>query len=277
MAKSTCFTLSCCALALLWQGAAFAAPAAAPTAQQLPELVQQWLSLTRQQQQLQSQWQQEQPLLEQQLQLLNQEQQQLSATVHSQQGGQSQVSEQREQLAREQQQLEAEQQQLLATLSALRQQLQQLAPRLPPPLQQSWQAQLPALSANSATAIAAATASDDAAAQLQLVLSLLNQWHDFQKRIVVSKSTIELNGEQHLVSQLYLGVSYAWFISDDGRVKGIGHSQGSQWQWQLQPSLDGGAIAQAMAMYHKQQPAALLSLPFPVPGAALATSASPRQ
>ncbi|MFC3031684.1 DUF3450 family protein [Pseudoalteromonas fenneropenaei] len=237
------------ALMLLATPSGYATPAEA-----LPQLVEQWLNLSRQQQQLVTQWAQEKPALEQQLQLLKQEQQQLSGKVKVQQGGQSEVDSKRQSLITEQQQLEQQQQLLSSELIKHRQQLQQLASRMPPPLQASWQANLQTWQ-SSMEQLALAE-------QLQQVLAMYQQFRDFQKRIVVQQDVIELDGKQILVEQLYMGVSQAWFMTKDGSQIGIGAPKGTSWQWQQRDDIDVGALQQALAMYRKQQPAALVTLPY---------------
>ncbi|WP_462163690.1 DUF3450 family protein [Pseudoalteromonas xiamenensis] len=223
-------------------------------ADSMPNLVEKWLQLSAQQQRVESEWAAEKPLLEQQLQLLQQEFETLNRNVSSKQGGQSEVAQKRESLASEQQRLEKQQFELQSALKFHRKQLSQIVSRLPPVLQNAWNETLLKWQGD----ISAQTDAN----QLQDVLALYQQWADFQKRIVVHEAPIQLNGEEFMVDQLYVGVSQAWFISKDGKTTGVGAPKGTSWVWTAVNDLDTAALVSAIAMYRKQQPASLIQLPY---------------
>lgn len=222
-------------------------------ANEMPNLVKQWLNLSHQQQQLKQQWASEKPILEQRLQLLEQEKTLLSNKASSQQGGQTEVAQKREQLVSEQVRLESEQTKLHAALRFHRSQLAALVNRMPPPLAHEWRQVLE----NGALA----QADQSEAAQLQAILGLYQKWADFQKRIVVQEASIVLENDEVMVDQLYVGVSQAWFVSKDGSKVGIGSAQGTQWQWQVDERIEASTLKTAIAMYRKQQPSDFVTLP----------------
>ena len=58
---------------------------------------------------------------------------------------------------------------------------------------------------------------------------------EFNQRIAIHNTNMLLpsseGDSERLVNQIYLGLSQAWYISDDGEFYGIGRVEQSGWQW----------------------------------------------
>lgn len=223
-----------------------------PDTRQLDQLVQQWLTLEQQQHQLQQDWQLRKQSLQQGVSLLQAEQKQLQQLLQHNNKQHDAVDEKRTALLAQQQQLEQQQQQGASQISGLLQQVQQMQPQLPPPLQQLWQQELHNLPADA-----------DSSLQLQRLLFLLGKLAEFQQRLSLDEMTISTpQGQQVRVRQLYLGASQAWFSSADGSFTGIGYPASSGWTWQFDDTIDSAVVLQAIAMLEKRAQAELIRLPI---------------
>jgi hypothetical protein len=59
---------------------------------------------------------------------------------------------------------------------------------------------------------------------------------DFNKRIALHRTTMELqtvdnNTAKVLVTQIYMGISHGWYVSDDGSAYGYGKANTLGWTW----------------------------------------------
>ena len=115
-------------------------------------------------------------------------------------------------------------------------------------------------------------AKHDNTADLKEILQRLSSLNEFNQRVTLNKSTIlvtanegnpaSLVKQQKLaVTQLYLGSSYAWFVSEDGSKTGYGNAQQGQWLWQIDNSLRSADIKQAIAIYNNKQLPDYVQLP----------------
>lgn len=215
-------------------------------------LVQQWLGLEQQATALESDWRRQQPVLQQRITLLQAEKAQLEQVLKDNQNNHSEVEARRAQLLAEQTSMETQQQQLAKQLQQAGRRLQALAEQLPPPLLSVWNEEQAVLNEDS-------TASE----QLQATLAQLSKLLEFDNRITVHEATLsDPEGRQVLVKQLYLGVSAAWFVSGDGSYAGVGRPTPEGWQWRFDEDLDGGRVAEAIAVYEKQHEADLIQMPL---------------
>ena len=85
------------------------------------------------------------------------------------------------------------------------------------------------------------------------------------------------SGEFVKVTQLYLGVGFAWFLSDNGLYSGWGRAtryeqqteDGDGWAWHLSSDIDTSEIAKAIEIYRRLAPADFVSLPVHIASASM--------
>lgn len=200
---------------------------AAIPAKSVDKLTEQWLSIEAQTRALQSNWDSERPLLEQHLKILRAEQEQLQQLLSKTQADTSDVDQQRLELFDQQNQLEQDSAKLTQGVTLLRERLAQHHVQFP-------------------SALIANTAANDALTQLEALYQL-------QEQITTQESVINVDGTPVMAQQLYLGLSYAWFVSQDQQLRGIGRVQQGQWQWYEQPKVDSSAVKTAIAIAEQQQ------------------------
>lgn len=217
----------------------------------IDRMTQQWLDTERQISHLESDWLEQQPLLEQRMTLLRAERDQLQDILAASNASQDDVDAKREELLAQQAELEAEQQQLVQALDGLVSRLNAIQPMLPDPVQSNWQSEQAMLSAEPETS-----------EQLQVALAKLSKLAEFNTRITVQEAPMTLpDGSQVMVKQLYLGAGSAWFVSADGAHSGYGQAGIDGWQWRFDDTLNPARIADAIAIYERQQQAAFVRLP----------------
>ena len=183
----------------------------------------QWTSLERQRNLLESSWRDEQPLLEQQLSLLERERRELADFLEQTETAQGDVEERRLELLEQQSALEQQQAVLERELEATVIQVQSLYRQLPPPLVVAWDEHFSELRADFLTT----------SERLQVLLGMLGDLDDFDRRLSLHEDVMTLqDGQEHLVSQVYLGLSQGWYVSANGSFAGAGHPGANGWQWQ---------------------------------------------
>jgi hypothetical protein len=221
------------------------------TADNLQALMLDWTGLERQKDLLSNSWREQQPILEQQIYLLEIEQQELSSLIEETANIQDEVESERLQLLEDQTALEQEQLLLEQSLNEAIANIERLFPLLPPPMEVAWQDSLPDLKSELLTA----------SERLLLVVEMFTQLDDFQQKITLHETVMQVeDGSQYFVKQVYLGVSQGWYISTDGSQAAYGSVTQQGWRWE--PSMDGGVIAEFIAMVEGSLPAALLSIPL---------------
>ncbi len=268
----------------------------AQTPETLDKLSEQWLSIEQQSRQLNRQWIVNQPLLSQRIQLLEAELAQLNIVITESQSEGDGVQDERESLLAEQNELEQSQMRLTPVIGKIEQVLLKLSEQLPPPVAVVWQdiaySRLNRNAQAASTQIdnrrdfdegnrnnnskdnndSAIDAKHDNTADLKEILQRLSSLNEFNQRVTLNKSTIlvtanegnpaSLVKQQKLaVTQLYLGSSYAWFVSEDGSKTGYGNAQQGQWLWQIDNSLRSADIKQAIAIYNNKQLPDYVQLP----------------
>lgn len=208
------------------------------TADKIDQLTKTWLETERQGNYLKSNWQSEKPLLEQRIKLLKLEQKQLKKLLSNNQASSNEVEQKREDLLKQQANLETEQTLIANTIEQLKGRLDSLYSMLPPPLQTNWQVQ----------------ESDNDSVVLEQQLSRLSRLKDFNERISLhSMRLTNEQGEQILVKQIYLGLSQAWFSSQNGTYSGYGLVENGTWNWHFNEQLDAQQILDAIAIVENQK------------------------
>jgi hypothetical protein len=223
-------------------------------------LMKKWLSIEQQRNAMINDWHQQKPLLEQRLLLLEQEQDKLEKKLNTDSVNDSDVEKKRAELLSSQNDMEAAEGQLESSLVKYYQIVSELQPKLPPPLQNSWQSKLTESEFQNA----------DTTLRLTILLDLLEQLNDYQKRISHVQSALTLpsaSGEKEMmVHQLYLGLSQAWYVSLDGSLVGRGQPSNNGWQWLADETVNGETILNAIAMMERKTEAKFLELPITLAG-----------
>ncbi|MEP0357342.1 DUF3450 family protein [Paraglaciecola sp.] len=221
---------------------------------QIDRLTQQWLETQRQSSHLLVDWQANKPILNQRLTLLSVEKKQLEDILQYSTDSQEDVTKRRTELLEQQSKLEQQQTALMNKLSLLLNQVEHLSELLPPLLKNVWLQQQDESSDDNQTS-----------KSLQAVLAKLNSLMDFQNRISVHEGPISVSTtDEVMVKQLYLGVSAAWFVSADGKLKGRGQVQDNQWVWIEDESISANEIKNAIDIFEKRKQADFVELPVNV-------------
>ncbi len=230
------------------------------------ELVNQWVSIEAQRENLILDWAEQKQTILQQIELLNAEYEALVKVNKNNRLKIDQNKEERLQLAQAQEDLEKEQQQMERAVEDAALKMLSLQDLLPPPLQNSWQFYAKELNNSEIST----------SERLDYVLRLLKNFDSFNKRIVVSESVIHIpEGDglsPILVKQVYMGVSQAWFASEDGRHYGYGKPKNGKWQWYFQQeaeqylgeSLNPHTILDIASMVENPAKAELIQLPISI-------------
>ena len=208
------------------------------TADRIDKLTQQWLETERQTSYLKANWQTEQPLLEQRIKLLKIEKKQLNTLLDTNQVNTNEVEKKREHLLKKQAQIESDQSLISNAITRLKNRLDSIESLLPPPLKTDWQVE----------------PSDNNAVVLEQQLSRLSRLKDFNERITLHSMRLPNDqGNEVLVKQLYLGLSQAWFTSQNGEYSGYGLVENGNWQWHFSQESNSKKILDAIAIVENQK------------------------
>jgi len=189
---------------------------------EIDTLALQWTSLAHQKDRLEANWREQKPVLEQQLSLLDRETRELNDFLAASAEQQDEVEQKRLELLEEQTRLEGEQSVLERALVQAGIKLRALHPQLPPPLFAAWAEDLPRFDDTILTA----------SEKLQLVTELMGQIDDFERKVTLNEAVMTLaDGREHLVKQVYLGLSHGWYVTDDQRFAAAGTTGPDGWQW----------------------------------------------
>jgi hypothetical protein len=190
------------------------------------ELMQKWIQLETQKGKLQTEWAERKAELERRQQLLVAEQASLNEVLSQTAMSQTDTDQRRKELLTRQQLLEQEQIAMSEQVNKAKASLQAIQFRLPPPLADEVDNKMKSLNTELI-----------ASEKLERLLSIFKLIKEFDQRIAVNKATIELpvEGQEAArsirVTQVYLGLTQGWYISEDGSEYGYGRSTGLGWKW----------------------------------------------
>jgi len=133
--------------------------------------------------------------------------------------------------------------------------LQQVAPKLPAPLQEMIKkdlARIPADPANSKML---------PAERMQVCVNLLNELDKFNNSVnLFSDKRKNAAGEEVAVETMYVGLGAAYFVNDAGDFAGIGAFGPDGWTWTTKPEI-APAVRMAVKVYRSEHPPAFVKLP----------------
>lgn len=214
------------------------------------QLTKQWLSLDKSANQLVQNWQQEKQQLTLRISLLAQQNNNLREKISRAETQKNQVNKAREKILTEQTIIEKSINDYRQMLPNLLDQLQQLMSRIPPEL-----------AAQFSSDLENAMTKKETTAQYQGVANIVKALTKNSQLISVKQGVVNLNGNELLTSQLYLGHDQAWFVTQDNSLAGVGYQKDNQWLW-LENSQYADNIRQAINYAKNQMPGPLLNLPI---------------
>jgi len=189
------------------------------------KLVQQWLDLESQKGKLQLNWQASEQALKNQLALLQEEKAALNALLKNANEAKSEVDAKRLSLTQQQVQFESNQSVIVQALGEAYLFIKRIVSHMPPPIQQDWSGKLNTFEQTSLST----------SEKLERLLSMFKSADEFDQRVAINSVSMSIpteNGESlRLVNQIYLGLSYAWYISSDGNYFGLGRVEQEGWKW----------------------------------------------
>jgi len=205
--------------------AALALPSSAQDTNPVTEidtLTQQWTALEHQKDALRADWRTQKPVLEQQLRLIERETAELTALLETTAAQRDEVEQRRLELLTEQTELEEEAAALDASLAQASVILHSLQRDLPPPLSEAWVDELARLDNNVATSTE----------RFRKLIELLGQLEDFEAKITLNEAVMTLSdGQEHVVKQVYLGLSHGWYVTADQSFAAAGKPGPDGWLW----------------------------------------------
>ncbi|HET7133980.1 MAG TPA: DUF3450 family protein [Gammaproteobacteria bacterium] len=218
---------------------------------QVDALTQQWTSLEHQKDQLRSGWRTQKPVLEQQLALLEREIKELDTLIETAAEQQGDVEQQRLKMLEEQTRLEEEDAALEASLVQASARLHSLHRDLPPPLSKAWDDELARLD----------NPLETVTERFQKLLELLGQLDDFDAKVTLNETVMTLeDGADHVVKQVYLGLSHGWYVTADQRFAAAGMPGPDGWSWT--PVTEGAAIAKIVGILEQRVDPDFVSIGF---------------
>ena len=214
---------------------------AADPIQEIDALTQQWTSLEHQKDELRAEWRTQKPVLEQQLALLTREIAELNALLEATAQQQGEVEQRRLEMLEEQTRLEEESAALDASLAQASLDLHSLQRDLPPPLGETWAEELARLD----------NPVETVTERFQKLIELLGQLDDFNAKVTLNEAVMTLaDGDEHVVKQVYLGLSHGWYVTADQQFAAAGQRGAEGWVWT--PVTEAAPIAQIVGILEQR-------------------------
>jgi len=193
---------------------------------ELTELMDQWISIESQKGQLQRSWESQKNHLKQKSTLLSTEIRSLNKVLEQAKNSNDDVDTKRLAILKKQTELEQDNEIVKNKIAQVSEYAYALLAQLPPPLKIQWQEKLLLLKQESASS----------SEKLERLLTLFKLVHEFNDRIAINRTSMKVPSSDGkstniLVTQIYLGISRAWYISDDGQFYGYGSTEKSGWLW----------------------------------------------
>ena len=219
--------------------------------QEIDALTRQWTDLEHQKDLLRSEWRTQKPVLEQQLALLERETAELNKLLETTAEQQDEVEQQRLKMLEEQTKLEEEAAAVEAGVMQASLDLHSLRPGLPPPLVGAWTDELARLD----------NPVETLTQRFQKLIELLGQLDDFDAKVTLNEAIMTLgDGNEHVVKQVYLGLSHGWYVTADQRFAAAGMTGPDGWVWT--PVDDAAPIAKIVGILEQRVDPDFVSIPL---------------
>jgi FtsZ-binding cell division protein ZapB len=100
--------------------------------------------------------------------------------------------------------------------------------------------------------------------RFQNVIGILNEVNKFSREIAVASEVRDLpDGAKAEVTVFYLGLGQAYYCNLNGGIAGVGRPGEAGWAWEPDDGI-AQAVADAIAVYRNEKPAAYVPLPVEV-------------
>jgi TolA-binding protein len=208
---------------------------------EIDSLTQQWTGLQHQKDLLRAEWRTQEPILEQQLALIEREIAELNTLLEATAAQQDDVEQRRLEMLQEQTRYEEEAAALETSLAQASLGLRSLQSDLPPPLEETWDEELARLD----------NPVETATERFRKLLELLGQLDDFDAKVTLNEAVMTLgDGTEHVVKQVYLGLSHGWYVTADQRFAAAGQPGADGWAWT--PVDDAAPVAQMVGILEQR-------------------------
>lgn len=201
-------------------------------------------------------WMQEKDSLQQSIDLFKSESDKLKGEIKEVQDQESNYAQEFSDLEKENEALKTTIQTIANSIGAAEKRVVELKSRLPQPLLEKLEPFLNRIPEDpSKTKLSASE-------RAQTVVGILSEVDKFQSSItVVGELRKNQSGSEIQVQTLYLGLSQAYFVNQQGDFAGTGVPSVSGWDWKIDPAL-AGKIKKLIGIYENTVPAEFLSIPF---------------
>ncbi|MDO3388608.1 DUF3450 family protein [Gilvimarinus sp. SDUM040013] len=181
-----------------------------------------WLSLEIQRSQIESDWLERKILLDQQLYLHKTKQEELQSKIEISQTTQTDAQERRSDINEKMSEYQDSQSELMTSVEQYTFKVNGLSERLPPPLLETIDGKLEVMNDTSASV------TDRLSALIDNVKNINNFSESYHK----TEGPILIGPDSSLhVTQIYMGISFAWYLSPDSSEYGVGMPTADGWQW----------------------------------------------
>ena len=201
-------------------------------------------------------WLQEKDSLQQSIDLFKSESTKLKGEIKDVQDQESNYAQEFSDLEKENESLKTTIQTIANSIGAAEKRVVELKSRLPQPLLEKLEPFLNRIPEDpSKTKLSASE-------RAQTIVGILSEVDKFQSSItVVGELRKNQSGSEIQVQTLYLGLSQAYFVNQQGDFAGTGVPSASGWDWKIDPVL-AGKIKKLIGIYENTVPAEFLSIPF---------------
>lgn len=187
------------------------------------DLIHEWLGIESQRGVLRSEWEQSKNILDGQIELYQKQISEYRRVVASKSNSTDGLDEKRQEITDAQALLEEKQARIKDEIDIALHHLRRMQSRLPPFIRTDLSEDLDNIN----------TDNTNVGNTVDGIVAAIQSLYQLNQRITVNKSSIFIEdaGQDIHVSQVYLGLGHAWYVSDDDANFGYGRSTQSGWRW----------------------------------------------